>query len=447
MIAAVGSPAFAQQAVKTFPTVPKTPPSKIWKDSDLFGTPKVYPGEETGLQGTDEIKPIFYDGVDYQGKPTRIFAWLGIPKGGGSKVPGIVLVHGGGGTAFRDWVQIWVNRGYAAIAMDLGGEIPAGVAGPVAEKLPNKYMPMAKPFANGKFEPMDVPLADTWFYHAVAAVTRGQSVLAGQPKVDPNKIGLTGSSWGGVLTILGMGVDKRFKFAAPVYGCGFLGENSSWLFRVMQTMAPGQAEKWVEDWDPGQYVGRQTTPVLFLNGTNDLHFRPDSWAKTYQAAKGSVTLCLRVNWGHGHYPDADPKEITVFADSVVKGGDPLAVVTRHGAEKGEAWVQYKDTPKAQIVKAEFNYTTDEGPWEKRRWVVAPAALSRGSNKASAKVPDGVTCYYFNIVDSRNCMVSSPLTIQDKPVPVKVSSAGDMQNPRFIFTRTFGRKIKEDRWGS
>jgi hypothetical protein len=231
--------------------------------------------------------------------------------------------------------------------------------------------------------------------------------------VDPNKIGLTGSSWGGVLTILGMGVDQRFKFAAPVYGCGFLGENSSWLFSVMQAMPPGQAAKWVEDWDPGQYVGRQTTPVLFLNGTNDLHFRPDSWAKTYQAARGPVTLCLRVRWGHGHYPDADPKEITVFADSVVKGGEPLASVTKHETEKGEAYAQYKDSTKAQIVKAEFNYTTDEGPWENRRWVTAPAELRRGGNKASAKVPEGATCYYFNLVDSRGCVVSSPLTIPDK----------------------------------
>ena len=37
------------------------------------------------------------------------------------KTPGIVLVHGGGGTAFANWAQLWAKRGYAAIAMDLAG--------------------------------------------------------------------------------------------------------------------------------------------------------------------------------------------------------------------------------------------------------------------------------------------------------------------------------------
>ena len=33
----------------------------------------------------------------------------------------VVLVHGGGGTAFSEWVKLWAKRGYAAIAMDLAG--------------------------------------------------------------------------------------------------------------------------------------------------------------------------------------------------------------------------------------------------------------------------------------------------------------------------------------
>jgi hypothetical protein len=36
----------------------------------------------------------------------------------------MVLIHGGGGTAFADWVRLWTGRGYAAIAMDLCGCVP-----------------------------------------------------------------------------------------------------------------------------------------------------------------------------------------------------------------------------------------------------------------------------------------------------------------------------------
>ena len=47
------------------------------------------------------LKAIFYDSVSYRGKPTRCFAWIGLPEGASkdNPIPGIVLIHGGGGTA------------------------------------------------------------------------------------------------------------------------------------------------------------------------------------------------------------------------------------------------------------------------------------------------------------------------------------------------------------
>ena len=71
-----------------------------------------------------------------------------------------------------------------------------------------------------------------WTYHAVAAVIRGHSLLLAQKEVDPQRIGLTGISWGGYLTCIVAGLDDRLKVAVPVYGCGFLHENSCWLGRV-----------------------------------------------------------------------------------------------------------------------------------------------------------------------------------------------------------------------
>lgn len=67
------------------------------------------------------IQDILYEGEVFQGNPTEIFAYLGLPETGNGQAPGMVCVHGGGGTAFRKWVEMWVKRGYAAIAMDLGG--------------------------------------------------------------------------------------------------------------------------------------------------------------------------------------------------------------------------------------------------------------------------------------------------------------------------------------
>ena len=78
--------------------------------------------ESPGFVADGSIKPIFYDGLPWRAKPTRVFAWLGIPEGHNEKVPGIVLVHGGGGTAFKEWVAKWNAHGFAAISIAVEGQ-------------------------------------------------------------------------------------------------------------------------------------------------------------------------------------------------------------------------------------------------------------------------------------------------------------------------------------
>ena len=86
------------------------------------------------------VRAVFYDSVPYRGKPTKVCAYYGLPsqevlsKEGSaespSKFPGVVLIHGGGGNAFAEWVRLWNRRGYAAIAMDVCGcvcpKVPMG---------------------------------------------------------------------------------------------------------------------------------------------------------------------------------------------------------------------------------------------------------------------------------------------------------------------------------
>jgi len=44
----------------------------------------------------DKLKAITFQGLPFRGKPTRVFAWLGVPKvKAGEKVPAMVLIHGG----------------------------------------------------------------------------------------------------------------------------------------------------------------------------------------------------------------------------------------------------------------------------------------------------------------------------------------------------------------
>jgi sialate O-acetylesterase len=376
-------------------------PQTMWPTQTLFTVPATYPVNDTNLQADAEIRPIFYDGPPFRGKPTRVFAWVGVPSKRQGRVPGIVLVHGGGGTAFRYWTKLWVDRGYAAIAMDTSGQMPAS-SNPSSND--RKGHPDSGPTADGVFSHVDDPPADQQVYHAVTAIVRGHSLLRSLPEVDPDRTGLTGISWGGMFAEIAAGVDPRFKFAAPVYGCGFLGEDSWFLEAVMQTMGREQALKWLTLWDPSQYIGYARMPMLFCDGTNDKHFRPPSWQKTYRTAPGSRTLSMKVRMGHGHPPSGDPKEITVFADSILRGQPPLARVVGQGRDGDLVWAACSTA--VPVEKAELVYTKDAGKWRIRRWETAPADINPAGNRITAHLPQGTTAHFINLIDSRGCIVST-----------------------------------------
>src|SRR5207248_5347206 len=133
-----------------------------------------------------------------------------------------------------------------------------------------------------KFADPTLAWADHWVYHSVANVIRAHSLLRNQPGVDATRIGLTGISWGGYLTCIVAGLDRRFGCATPVYGCGFLQTNSAWVDRGhFAAMTEAQRQRW-HDWcDPAVYIGRATMPMLFVTGTNDFAYPLDSHQRTY----------------------------------------------------------------------------------------------------------------------------------------------------------------------
>ena len=165
----------------------------------------------------------------------------------GEKVPGMVLVHGGGGTAFDEWVRLWVKRGYAAIALDTCGQIPVGTYGQWVQDS------QGGPHGWGGFDQIDGPREDQWTYQAVAKIVLAHSLLRSLPQVDPDRTGVTGISWGGYLTCIVAGVDSRFKLAVPVYGCGYYDKT---VFEgELKKLGPDRARRWMAWWDPSRYLG------------------------------------------------------------------------------------------------------------------------------------------------------------------------------------------------
>lgn len=390
----------------------------IWDMDVLSKTPKIHPApglEPLGSKaifydgimcsselkeadsGNHNVKAIFYEGEPFRGKPTRIFAYYGIPDAPkGTKLPAMVLVHGGGGTAFESWVRLWNARGYAAIAMDTCGSVPVGEYGNWERH------EFSGPPGWGGIDQTKWPLKDQWTYHAVADVILAHSLLRSFPQVDSEKIGLTGISWGGYLTCIVAGVDHRFKFAVPVYGCGYYGESLGWKSFLEET-DPENAKWWLATWDPSNYLKSATMPMLWVNGTNDFAYHLNAWQKSYRTAKGPRTLCLKINMLHGHGGAGEnPEEIHGYANSLCKGEPPLVSIEKQGRIKDTVWVRYKSA--VPIKKAELIFTQDTGNWVDRKWEACAARIKDGL--VSATIPQNAAAYFVNIIDDRDYTVSS-----------------------------------------
>jgi dienelactone hydrolase len=306
----------------------------------------------------------------------------------------MVCVHGGLGAAFRSWVQEWVNRGYAAIAMDLNGcganRVPLVRPGPAMND-------------DVIFNPT-LPWTDSWTYHAVAAVLRAHTLLRGFSAVDPARIGITGVSWGGYLTCIAAGLDPRLACAIPIYGCGFLQSNCAqdWLARFA-AMTPAQRQGWHDRCDPSIYLPAATAPMLFVSGTNDFAYPLDSVRKTYALPKSSVTFCVRPGMEHSQEQGTAPAEIAWFADQHLRGGEELPTLSQTQLTGRRLTARYTST--RPVTKACLHFTADSGRWQDRQWQSSPARFDGAS--VSADLADAVTVCYLSVTDDRGAFVSSP----------------------------------------
>lgn len=342
--------------------------------------------EEPGLT------TLTYSNVPYLGKPTQVFAYLAIPQEGKGPFPAMVLVHGGGGTAFREWAELWAKRGYVALAMDLAGSTPQ------RQRLADGGPPQDD---GTKFKEGDPK--EAWTYHAVAAVIHGVSLLTERKEVNSERIGITGISWGGYLTCIVAGLDQRLKVAVPVYGCGFLAHNSVWKARHFDTWPEGRREAWLKNFGPERYVGQARMPVLFVNGTNDFAYPLDSYQKTYRLV-GNRKLAITKELPHSHPAGWRPLEIGAFVDMHLKNGPALATIGKVTRQEGKVVTTFQPGG-SPIKSAQLVYTTEMGEWQKRKWHTQDLKVEMG--QVTAELPAGRPIVWFvTVTDVRGLTVST-----------------------------------------
>ncbi|MFT7623683.1 MAG: dienelactone hydrolase, partial [Myxococcota bacterium] len=371
-----------------------------------------------------ESKAIFYDTLDYADAPTRAFARIALPAGAtvGSPVPGIVLVHGGGGTAYQDWVDLWTQRGYAAISIAVEGQtdtaasqvdIDAGNA--VGSWLKHA---MAGPPRAGAYGDTGSPLAEQWMYHAVADTVLANSLLRALPQVDAGNVGVMGISWGGVITATVMGIDERFAFAIPAYGTGHKYDIPNTFESALENNA-----LYRQVWDPIVRIDKANAPALWLSWPDENNFSHDAQAATYLAAPGPRMVSLIPGLGHGHSPAWNAPDSYDFADSVTATGQPWAEQLSADVVADVAQVVF--TSEMPVKSASLITTTGFGWTGDLTWLeVAADALVEapaGTWTATVALPAGATAWWVNLTatgSDGDVIVSSDYreVIDVQPVP-------------------------------
>ncbi|WP_165586757.1 alpha/beta hydrolase family protein [Neotamlana sedimentorum] len=376
-------------------------------DQSVYKSPEIH-WEPTLNQG--DIKALFYETLSYKGKPTRVFAYIGIPKSN-KPVPAMVLVHGGGGKAFHEWVKIWNNRGYAAISMSLEGHMPDANGN---GKLSHDF---SGPSRVGRFDDVNLPIEEQWMYHAVSDIMIGHSLLESLPEIDADRIGVTGISWGGILSSLLSGLDSRLKCAIPVYGAGYLYESLG-HFGEQGNKSSEFIEK-KKFWDPSQQFSKGSVPTLWVNGDSDGHFSINITSHSFKTTKDHAYLSIHPGMRHGHGAGWNPNqvpEIYAFADYILKGKETGLVKIIKQPSKRKISLTYES--EVPIVEANVYYLNEKltyrklNPKSKHKvpgpWLSMSADVNNAKNEVSAILPNSAVTYYVNLKDSRGYVVSSVL---------------------------------------
>ena len=368
----------------------------IWNGEDFLSTPACRVVKE------DSIRSLIFESVSYKGQAKSVFAYYATPamlQGNNSqekKLPGIILVHGGGGTAFREWVVMWAKRGYAALALDTRGN------GPGKKHIDGGFDENEK---ETPYFDVTLPQKEQWVYQAVSDIFNAHSLLLSFPEVDVERTAITGISWGGVLTCIAASLDSRFRVAVPVYGCGFLSESGR-MKQQLDGLPDEQREIWLKQYDPSNYLPRMERPILFINGTNDVHFYLPSMARSAVLASQSGLL-IKQGLRHSHKYGWQSEEIAAFIDQYLRDVKPLAQITNEKVEEG--LVSGEIISSTPVEKATLHYTTDSGQErEKYHWQAIESKVEK--NKWRIPLPAGITTWYVNITDVRGYQISGELHI-------------------------------------
>jgi dipeptidyl aminopeptidase/acylaminoacyl peptidase len=242
------------------------------------------PFGDTRLSAPEDISYQSFDG-------TKVEGWLYPALNAGERVPMILSIHGGPhgqfGYAFSAPTQLNAARGYATLTIN-----PRGSSG------------YGQKFADGTI--------GDWGGGDYKDLMAGiDYVLAHHPEIDPGRLGVTGSSYGGYMTNWIVTQTNRFKSAVAVSSLSNL--ISFYATSLYQDLIHAEfggfpwddhhfALLWKES--PLAHVANVKTPTLLLHGEsdNDVHITQAEEMFTALRQRGVTAEMVRYpREGHGFH--------------------------------------------------------------------------------------------------------------------------------------------------
>ena len=315
----------------------------------------------------------------FKGQKAKLAGVYGFPKDAaqqGTKLPGLLQIHGGGQYADANACLQNAKRGYATLSIAWAGRISSSKyrVSPGEVKLfwddktdDPRYRPttdwgavdgyhapsrnQGNQFPSAKaaawtLDSVESPRNSGWFLCALAA-RRALTFLERQPEVDPSRLGVYGHSMGGKLTVM-TSVDPRVKAAAP--SCGGISDrdNDSPLFRA--TIGDDVSLKKI------------SCPIIFLSPANDFHGRIGDLPRS---VRDIATDQWRVTCApHHNHQDTAPFEVAtmLWFDEYLKGSFQMPRTPESSLQldstNGVPTFSFKPDPSRPILSVDVFYTQD-----------------------------------------------------------------------------------------
>jgi dienelactone hydrolase len=347
-------------------------------------------------QDDTTVQMLTYAIGTFKGKPARMGAYYAFPTNAKGKIPAILQMHGGGQRASREMAEAAAANGYACISINWGGKA-------MADQQPNEAgtdwgaVDATQTTHNGHYsslKPDDKtidsvvsPRNNNWFLIVLAA-RRALTFLQQQPVVDPDRLGVTGHSMGGKLTVMVAGVDSRVKAAVPSCG-GAAAAPQELRDRPGSSCRPVNREplyhKTIDDLNS---IRRITCPILYTGPHNDFNGNFDNlFANWKEMPSKSKHFSISPHLNHRHISESTFAGKHFF-DTILKGESKFPATPKIEValktESGIPKVTVSPSAPNEVVKVDIYYSVDPHALT-RFWRTAPSIKTGGNWTANCPV--------------------------------------------------------------